>query len=463
MVESRFRPLHLAPVWLRGMASLAVLLIVLAYGRTTALGEEAPREVAPGLKVGDMLDESNWQLAEGLLPPEILRHYERGEYRNPIVDYPLETNQWDEVFLERTKWNAEHLDVNDENTLVDKSTGEQPAAYYGIPFPEIDPNDLKAGVKIGWNQFLAYWYGGDTYNEAKVLMMDPRSMNREVAAHGWFEFFDGQGPKYSKPENPLNLQYRFVAVAMKPADVQGTASLTWRYRDPHKRDSVWAYVPALRRVRAVSPANRSDGYLGSDISGDDEFFFNGKPQDFDWKLIGKRDALRIVDPRSVHHNLPVRPAPGGGWISLTDQTLAHYGYNTPGWTGLYWAPTEAALAKRPVWVIEVRPHDKYYLYGRVELWIDAVTWDGAWNRKFSWQGELIHVYAANARVNQAIDTPDGREWLACTARVWACGENFKMKRATMSAIPVEPDSPYYKRVRHPEGTFDPMVLQRLGK
>ena len=33
-------------------------------------------------------------------------------------------------------------------------------------------------------------------------------------------------------------------------------------------------VPALRRVRAVSPANRSDGYLGSDISGDDGFFFD---------------------------------------------------------------------------------------------------------------------------------------------------------------------------------------------
>ena len=38
--------------------------------------------------------------------------------------------------------------------------------------------------------------------------------------------------------------------ATKPADLQGTASLTWRYRDPGKRDSQWAYVPALRRVRA---------------------------------------------------------------------------------------------------------------------------------------------------------------------------------------------------------------------
>ena len=28
------------------------------------------------------------------------------------------------------------------------------------------------------------------------------------------------------------------------------------------------WAEALRRVRAVSPANRSDGYLGSDLSGE---------------------------------------------------------------------------------------------------------------------------------------------------------------------------------------------------
>ena len=53
------------------------------------------------------------------------------------------------------------------------------------------------------------------------------------------------------------------------------------------------------RVRAVSPANRSDGFLGSDMSQDDGPFFDGKPEDFEWKLVGKRDGLRIVDPGAV--------------------------------------------------------------------------------------------------------------------------------------------------------------------
>ena len=29
---------------------------------------------------------------------------------------------------------------------------------------------------------------------------------------------------------------------------------------------------------------------------------------------------------------------------------------------------------------------------KIELWIDDYTYEGAWNRKFSWQGELINTY-----------------------------------------------------------------------
>ena len=36
-----------------------------------------------------MLDQSNAELAKDLLPPEILKHYENGDYRNKIVAYPI--------------------------------------------------------------------------------------------------------------------------------------------------------------------------------------------------------------------------------------------------------------------------------------------------------------------------------------------------------------------------------------
>ena len=47
------------------------LLVVVA-----AILALAPRiGVAEDFKNGEMIDQSNWQKAEALLPPEILRHY----------------------------------------------------------------------------------------------------------------------------------------------------------------------------------------------------------------------------------------------------------------------------------------------------------------------------------------------------------------------------------------------------
>jgi hypothetical protein len=447
---------------IRACGAALVACCVLAgavRGAESAGGEE----IAPGLHVGDMLDQSNAAAAKDLLPPEILQHYQTGAYRNRIVAYPLGTARWERAFSEATEKNAGQLGVDDIGTIVFSGTGKQPDYIYGIPFPTIDPNDPKSAVKIVWNQFLAYWSGGNTFNVALVSMLQPKSIDREIHADGYFQFYDGQAEKYRRP-NPLNLQSQFLGVSTFPTDLQGTSSLTWRYRDPTKRDSVWAFVPALRRVRAVSPANRSDGYLGSDISGDDGFFFDGKPEDFDWKLIGKRDALRVVDPDAIAGNIPVPPAPGGGWEVLTYDNPPMAGFQDPNWTGVAWAPISGGVAKRPVWVVEGVPKDKYYLYGKIELWIDAETWDGAWNRKFSWQGELVHAYQTMARVNQPAGPagPD-QEYVFAGKQVWACAENFKMNRATLGGMRANPKAAFVRRGPIDTNIFDPQALARYGK
>ena len=438
----------------------ALLTLSLALA-TTARG--ADDEIAPGLHVGDILDTSNAAKAKDLLPPEILKHYETGEYRNKIVAYPLGSARWERSFLDSTEKNAGQLDVDDTGTIVFKGGGKQPDYVYGIPFPTIDPNDPKAGVKIIWNMFLTHWSGGSMFNIALVSMLQPKTIDREIHADGYFMFYDGQSEKY-RHANPLNLQSQFLGVATFPTDLDGTASLTWRYRDPAKRDSVWAYVPALRRVRAVSPANRSDGYLGSDISGDDGFFFDGMPQDFDWKLVGKRDALRIVDPDSVGGPITVDPAPGGGWEALTWDNPPMAGYQDPSWTGVAWAPIGGVLAKRPVWVIQATPKDKYYLYGKIELWIDAETFSGSWNRKFSWQGDLVHDYQLMASVNHPAGPPGpDHEYIFAGKQVWACAENFKMNRATLGGMRANPRAPFVRRAPIDTNVFDSQALARYGK
>lgn len=440
-----------------GVALLS--LLVLSSGRSAAAPDGA---VAPGLKVGDVLDQSNYQLAKDLLPPEILKHFQTGEYRNKIVSYPTGNAHWEKAFEEATEKNASTLDVDQRGSIIDRQSGKQPPYYYGIPFPIIDPKDPKAAVKIVWNQFLAYWAGGDSYNKTLVAMLNPKELERGIVADGWFNFLDGQSTKYRHP-NPLNLQSQFLGVSLKPADLQGTASLSWRYRDPDKRDSVWAFIPALRRVRAVSPANRSDGYLGSDLSGDDGFGFDGKPEDFEWKLAGERDGLRFLDPNAVAGPIEITPVPGGGWSTLTDLNPPTVGFQVPDWKGVAWAPAALALAKRRFWVVEATPRDKYYLYGRIEVWIDAETWDTAWNRKFSWNGELINTYQLAARINHKAGPADDPEWMPAGTMAWACAENVKANRATVSGLRADPKAAYYRRVPLEPSLFDSSSLTRYGK
>ncbi|MGH7790210.1 MAG: DUF1329 domain-containing protein [Candidatus Binatia bacterium] len=416
-------------------------------------------QTVPGINLGDMIDQSNAAAVKDLLPPPILKHYENGEYRNKLVSYPLGSAEWEAAWLAATEQNAGQLDVDANGSIIYKASNRQPQYLYGIPFPTIDANDPTAATKVVWNQFLAYWSGGSSFNVARVTMLQPKGIDRDIHADGYFNFWDGQAERYRKP-NPSNLQSQFLGVTTYPTDLQGTSSLSWRYRDATQRDSVWAFVPALRRVRAVSPANRSDGYLGSDISGDDGFFFDGKPEDFTWKMVGRRDALRIVDPKSVAGKVPVNPAPGGGWETLTFDNPKMVGFEDPTWTGVSWAPIAAGLAKRPVWVIEGTPKDKYYLYGKIELWIDAETWDGAWNIKYNWQGEVVHSYQTMARVNQPAG--DG-EYVFASTQVWACAENFKMNRATLGGMRANPKAPFVRRGPMDTNLFDAQTLSRYGK
>ncbi|MBI3389878.1 MAG: DUF1329 domain-containing protein [Deltaproteobacteria bacterium] len=440
---------------------------------TTEPEVSAPAPVAPaaaprarsgasgGLQVGDVLDKSSADLAKGMLPEELLRHYEQGEYVNRIVSYPLGGQIWEQSFVDATKHNAQTLTVNDRGTIVDRTTGQQPAYIYGIPFPDIDPKDPQAGVKIVWNQFLAVWYGGSAHTNTKLIMFNRKGVERELGAEGWFKFYDGEPTKY-RTDNPQDLQSQTLALALSPSDLQGTAALGWRYRDPNKRDSQWAFIPALRRGRAVSPANRSDGYLGSDISADDGYFFDGKPEDFEWRVVEQREGLRIVDPDSAAHQVKPRQVASGGWEVLTNRQ-GYYGYQTDGWQGLPWAPTEAGLARRPIWIIEGKPRDKYYLYGRVVLWIDAETWDGSYHQKFAWSGEHVLTYHVIARINQATGPRPDDETVPASTQAWALAENFKMHRATLAGAKLTPKSPFDRRVPVDTALFDAGQLTRMGK
>src|SRR5687767_10215737 len=103
---------------------------------------------AADFKTGEMIDQTNWQKATGLLPPEVLKHYENGEYANKFVDWPVSESDVPPDFKAGTDANAGKFTTSPEGTVLDKATGKQPPYIIGYPFPTIDDKDPAAGFKI---------------------------------------------------------------------------------------------------------------------------------------------------------------------------------------------------------------------------------------------------------------------------------------------------------------------------
>ncbi len=438
----------------RAYAGVGALILLASVVVSSAAADE--------LKPGMVLNKQTWQLAEGLLPPEILKHYREGDYINPVVAWPEDYYVWPDDFMAASKANEGKYDIGDKGQVVEKSTGVQPAYILGFPFPAVDASDPKAGAKVIWNFFYRTWYFGNATNQSQVNWVNRKGLERRTDVEASFRYFDGV-PVADREKNPLNLLNQFLTVVKSPVDLNGTAALSWRYRDPDKRDSSWSFVPALRRVRAVSPANRSDGFLGSDMSQDDGPFFDGKPEDFTWTLKGSKNMLRLVDPLSLQNKANIEWIPEGGWRAQWPD-LPFIGYMDDKWEGVPWAPATGVLALRPHWVIEAVPKDKYYLFGKMELYIDKITFQGAWNSKYSWKGELLNTYQVLSFIPKKVTRPDGTaDWVQGSSMAFQCAENIKRDQATVAGIKSSPRSGFDSNIVFSDNFFEMSTLNRYGK
>jgi uncharacterized protein DUF1329 len=435
---------------------VASLLVTLLLAGAVAAGPA----LAGSIAAGTTLDQSTADDAKDLLPSEIYNHYKKGEYTNGVVDFPDSAFQWDDGIPDANQWNREHLVLDASKQPVDKDTGKRPDYITGHPFPDIKEDDPDAAVKVVWNTIYTVYNGGNSRNVTDLNWVSPTGLDRSAGQDVTFLYYDGQPKHYIPPANPDNLLFQFLALTLNPTDLQGTSALSWRYKDPEKRDASWAYVPALRRVRSVSPANRSDGFLGSDLSQDDGNFFDGKPEDFNWKLIGRREGLRLTDPDALAGKVVRKPLPGGGWRTTFANNDRTIGFQVKGWKGIAWAPVAAAMAKRRMWVLQAEPKDKYYLYGKIELWIDDYTYEGAWNRKFNWQGEILNTYQVTGPPTAPYN--DKERWLGSTFG-YQTAENVKANRATTAGQIPPGDCPEDRRLPLAPSFFDYTTLNRFGK
>ncbi len=372
--------------WMRGIVTACVLIGALLF---TA-------QATAELKPGDVLDQATWQGAKGMMPDAILKHFANGQHISKIIELPPEAIQWGSRFKELTETNLQKYDINERGVLIEKSTGTWPRYRQGgFPFPDIDPNDPKAAYKIIYNFFSRGGPIDDIDVFLNIFWVNENGLYRSVD-------FVGQGIAYgsrwsSPVPNPEEVAGKGLGYGAAPYDVVGLATLTWGYLEPDKWPSVWAYIPAIRRVRRLAAANLSDGFLGSHFSASDSNLFAGKVQYFEWKLVGTQEALvpyTLPTPKywekterglllPANENAAIMPWPG------QSKLFDHSGQS---WTGAAWWPINLHMTKRPVWILEIQAKDPYFAYGRQYLWMDKELFRAYYKEVYNRAGEYWKTF-----------------------------------------------------------------------
>jgi hypothetical protein len=320
---------------------------------------------------GDVIDQTNWEKVEGLVQEEVLRFVKEGALILHIEALNYDPGKHLPSYaLEARKTNAGKYDLDEDDWIIEAETGRRTERILGHPFPVIDPADPRAGTKIMYNTKYWQFVQGSLRGPLVQAYLSPRDYLRGVAAFNVNLYMDGNPEAIARPNPDRVMKYQITS-ATSPYDIAGTAVLTWRYRDPRVEDNSFAYVPAIRRVRRMTPANRSDGMMGSDMAVDDAGMYDGKVTAMTWKFLGKEERLVAFmgkDPERIVRN------EDGEWSSTEYVTEIDFGYEKEGWQGAPWAPLNFIWAKRPVYVVEVTPKDPYYNYGTQLIWVDTENW-----------------------------------------------------------------------------------------
>jgi hypothetical protein len=353
-------------------------------------------DVAPG----DVLDKTNWQKAEGLLPDEIVDWIKKGEFVLKVGELTYKPAEHLPPYaLRASRDNVGKYVLDKDDWIVEKETGERGKPIIGHPFPEIDPEDPKVGEKIIYNGFYSGHSSGSFIAYLRTEYVRRSGYQRSTNGEMHNLSMDGN-PKYVARDNPDGVEKYTLFVARSPYDIAGAAVMTWRYLDPGKQDNTFTFLPAIRRVRRMSSGNRSDAMFGSDCAVDDAAGFDGKVTSMEWRFLRKQEAL-IPFPSET----PARAVKGeeGVWNSSEDIEVMVYGFEKEGWQGAQWAPVNWVWVKRPVIVLEVKAKDPYYNYGIQHLWVQTDTWGAAYKTIFDKAGDYWKTFLAQPRYFESED------------------------------------------------------------
>lgn len=165
----------------------------------------------------------------------------------------------------------------------------------GIPFP-VPQN----GLEVIWNHLLRYRSEGAIRHISQAAPLRNGSYSLvEFTDEFWFNY---ARPDVTEKELENTILF-FKQTVLAPARLAGSILLVRETLDQVKEPrSAWVYNTGQRRVRRApnvaydAPGTASDGMRTSD-----QFdMFNGAPDRYDWKLLGKKEMIVPYNSYALH-------------------------------------------------------------------------------------------------------------------------------------------------------------------
>ncbi len=258
--------------------------------------------------------------------------------------------------------------------LVDGGNGVA-GAVNGIPFPL-----PKNGLHAIWNHLLRY--RGDLASRRIAQAAPTRG-----GSYTLVEFFDEFNLLYSRKgmteEQLGNKVLLFKQEVLAPARLAGGILLVHEtLNQVEEPRQAWLYNPGQRRVRrAPNVAYDNPGTASDGLRTNDQFdMFNGAPDRYDWRLVGKKEMIVPYNSYKLHSD-----------------KLKYEDILTP----LHVNPDHLRYELHRVWVVEatLKPGARH-IYKRRTLYIDEDSWqillvDQYDNRDQLWrvsEGHPINYY-----------------------------------------------------------------------
>jgi len=269
--------------------------------------------------------------------------------------YPTHRNmEFCDEFYATTAESAKFSRIDDHNILQDFKGG------VAFPVP-------KNGVEAIWNVKRPYAGDDAIAQECRRIVSPSGKIKKSFRVTKVIQY----GPQRikSKLEDPQKeIAYKIWSQYTYPADEAGVSYLTVGYLDDDRLEDAWIYLPSLRRVRRA-PSLTGGGELDGESTMDDlGFEFRGPVNDWDWKLLGKREMYIPVN----NYDLFEEGTPDEQECSALDIN-----------------PAKARYELRRVWVVEgtVKPKLNHPYSKRVGYY-DEDTWTPAAADRYDKRGNL---------------------------------------------------------------------------